>query len=355
MQPPSKPAADDSAAGLSDLDQGAAETDQGGADLDQTSADVDQQASDRDQVASDRDQTAADEDQAASDELGDRPDSRDARAQSARDRDLGARERATTSRIRDEAAGRRDQTASQRDAAARARDELAAALDEGIERLETDRQGSSGRPMTGLEILARAAGLRKRAAEGRARAAAHRDAAAVDRELAANDRRLAALDRVAAARELAQEGMDSLTRTQRRGPGLAAMQRELDRVARIADGTVVVAFVDVDGLKTVNDRDGHAAGDVLLESVAGAIVRHLRSYDLITRYGGDEFVCLLTGQCIEGARERFDQIATDLSGATGGASFTVGLAERSDNETLDVLVGRADADMRSNKPRGADA
>ena len=82
-----------------------------------------------------------------------------------------------------------------------------------------------------------------------------REAAARDRERAAEDRRLAARDRAAAAGELALEGADYLTGALRRRVGLAAIQRELDRTRRTGE-RLVVAFVDVNGLKAINDKQG---------------------------------------------------------------------------------------------------
>ena len=150
--------------------------------------------------------------------------------------------------------------------------------------------------------MLRAAGDRKRAAAARAQAAIQREAAARDRERAAEDRRLAARDRAAAAGELALEGADYLTGALRRRVGLAAIQRELDRTSRTGE-RLVVAFVDVDGLKAINDRDGHAAGDDRCARWPGRSWQHLRSYDVIVRFGGDEFVCSLSGQDSAGARD----------------------------------------------------
>ena len=179
----------------------------------------------------------------------------------------------------------------------------------------------------------RAAGDRKRAAASRARAAAQREAAAHDRQLAARDRGQAALDRREAAVALTLEGIDHLTGTMRRGVGLGAIQREMDRTRRSGE-PLVVAFVDVDGLKRVNDEISHLAGDEILRKVAGAIIENLRSYDLITRFGGDEFLCSLTGHKTPGARERFEQISAGLS-AGSGPTIAVGLAERRGDDTLE--------------------
>jgi diguanylate cyclase (GGDEF)-like protein len=336
---------------LSDHDQTIADSDQTGADLDQTSADADETASERDQHASDRDQNAADRDQAAraaGDDEG--PDTsgyartRRARSQGSLERDLASRTRAQTAQVRDEAASRRDRMAAERDGAAHTRDELAATADEEIERLELDEPAEDGAPPSWSAVRLRRTADRQRAAAGRARAATQRDAAASDRELASEDRQQAARDRRAGAEELAAEGVDHLTGALLRRVGIAAIQREIDRTRRSGE-SLVVAFVDVDGLKRINDTGGHAAGDELLRDVARSISQHLRSYDVIARFGGDEFVCSLAGQDADGARERFEQIRTSLSAAASGATITVGLAERGTDDTLDQLIVRADTTM----------
>ena len=85
------------------------------------------------------------------------------------------------------------------------------------------------------------------------------------------------------------------------------------------------------------------AGDTLLSSVADSITHDLRSYDVICRFGGDEFLCSLAGQDVAGARDRFVQIGRRLSNATSGATITVGFAERAADDTVETLIGRADA------------
>lgn len=340
---------------FSDRDQIAADTDQTTSDLDQTTSDSDRSASARDQMASDRDQQAADRDQAVIDGGDPRGEhvetyarSRRARSLSTLERDEISQARSESARIRDETAGGRDRVAEERDRAAQARDHLAARLDAEIEQLEAASESRDGKGIRGVELLIRAADDRKRAAKSRTRAAAQRGAAALDREEAALDRRQAALDRAAAAEELALEGFDYVTGALRRRVGFAAIQREMDRTARSGE-SLVVAFVDVDGLKTVNDELGHETGDELLRETVSAIKNRLRSYDVITRVGGDEFVCSLSGQDVASTTERFDHISARLARGKTCASFSVGLAQRRRDDSLQELIGRADEAMRQRR------
>lgn len=86
---------------------------------------------------------------------------------------------------------------------------------------------------------------------------------------------------------------DSLTRVGNR----RALTRRLERTQRHrrrGDGLVGVLYLDLDGLKPINDRLGHAAGDDLIIAVAGRIGSVVRHEDFVARLGGDEFVVLLT-------------------------------------------------------------
>jgi len=144
----------------------------------------------------------------------------------------------------------------------------------------------------------------------------------------------------------AEAALDDLTGALRRGVGMRLLAAEVDRVRR-AEGRLVVAFVDVDGLKQVNDGDGHAAGDRLLQTVSQTLRRRLRSYDLVIRYGGDEFLCTMTGAGLEEARAKLALVAAELRSLPGGPQISAGLAELDGDpelhDTVATLVARADA------------
>jgi diguanylate cyclase (GGDEF)-like protein len=343
---------------LAGADQTRSEGDQTSADFDQTFSDVDQTAADRDQRASDRDQLAADRDQADADQFlrqGDVAcgwmDTRRTRSQTAIDRDISSHARRECSRTRDAVAERRDADADARDANAKTRDEIVAALDAAMAQLE--RFDADASQNGALNLLEQSLADRRRAEVLLERSALAREAAARDRAAARADRVRAAEDRRAAQAALAVEGMDHLTGALRRNGGLEGLRRELARTRRTTE-SLTVAFIDVDGLKNVNDERGHAAGDALLREVVSVVRRVLRPYDLIVRFGGDEFVCVLCGHDPAGLDQRFAQVAADLAERHAGASVTVGFAQAVAEESPEQLVARADqAMMAVRRERGS--
>jgi diguanylate cyclase (GGDEF)-like protein len=306
-------------------------------DRDQTSSDQDQTWSDHDQTASDRDQRSADEDQhAADDDFAAGGDASSYR-RSFRARERSARDRHLVSAMRDETGTGRVETAEDRDRAAALRDRGAEGRDE-LARLH-DLEDDSGASYE--DVLSRAQRDRQRAAADRAKAADDRKRAAGDRSAAARERAEAHHSHMEAADALSVATTDELTGAWTRRFGLEQVSHELERAHRVG-ARLVVAFVDVDGLKHVNDSHGHLAGDALLRLLGGALRNNLRSYDILVRYGGDEFLCAMPNLTTAEATARFEKIAAALRAADTGHSVTFGLAEAEAGDSLEDLIMRAD-------------
>jgi diguanylate cyclase (GGDEF)-like protein len=218
-----------------------------------------------------------------------------------------------------------------------------------------DSGGTGGAPRQPAEQRDHDADLRDRAAEKRDRAAEFSEAlaaagtsngalsrSALARRDAASDRWRASQDRAAGAADREDASMDGLTGVYLRGAGFVQLEREMARARRTRE-PLALAFVDVDGLKAVNDSRGHAAGDRLLVDVAKTLGNHLRSYDLVIRYGGDEFICAVSGLDADQAFERITLVNNALADTAERGSVTVGVAELEPDDSLEDLIVRADA------------
>lgn len=334
---------------LSDIDQTLADTDQTGSDGDQVASDRDQMAADADGWAADQDQQSSDRDLSAGADPVVHARTRDARRRAAVERERTAQARLETAALRDQIAAARDVSARARDLAAQARDQLMALRDD-------EAAGDQGRALTGAEVVLRAGEQRRRAGRHRAQAAEHRvmaardrEAAAADREQAARDRQQACADREALANQLALAETDTLTGARTRAAGLSDLEHELERCRRTGS-RLVVAYVDVIGLKQVNDTLGHAAGDEVLKEAVIVMREHLRPYDLIVRLGGDEFVCAMSAMTEVEARERFDQVAAVLTDAHRSSGIRAGFGELLPDESVAHLIARADAQLLESRP-----
>ena len=123
---------------------------------------------------------------------------------------------------------------------------------------------------------------------------------------------------------------------------------ELQRAAR-SGRPCVVAMIDLDNLKTLNDTQGHAAGDRLLVACAAAWTGAIREVDYLARLGGDEFALVLPDCELADAAE----VVTRMRFATRrGHSFSAGIAETDGNESLAEVMERADAALYEAKRAG---
>jgi diguanylate cyclase (GGDEF)-like protein len=139
-----------------------------------------------------------------------------------------------------------------------------------------------------------------------------------------------------------KSAFDELTGALRRAAGISAAQREIAR-ARRHNTPLTVAFVDIDGLKEANDRKGRAAGDALLRGLTQALREGLRGEDVIFRFGGDEFVCVLLETTVRDARAKLSEIQDEA--ARSGIRFCAGLAQLQRSDDVVSLFARADAEL----------
>jgi diguanylate cyclase (GGDEF)-like protein len=149
--------------------------------------------------------------------------------------------------------------------------------------------------------------------------------------------------------------IDSLTDALNRRGFERELKRSLAYVKRYGTSAALV-YVDLDEFKPVNDRHGHAAGDVVLKAVAAALLRSVRASDVVARLGGDEFAVLLWNVSGEAAAAKAAALedavyATPVqwraSTLVVGASAGVALLGALD-APADVLA-RADAAMYARK------
>ena len=336
---------------LIDTEQTLADSEQTLSDTDQTSADSDQTSCERDQLAADKDQAASDRDLKAGVDPRAHEVSQDIRERAARLREQSTLRREQTSRMRLDAASRRDEAAHGRDLGALARDHAADVRDLAMTQADASDRKVAGAALTGTNAVTQITHHRRLAAKQRTRAAKQRALAADDRQEAAEDRgegarerEQALADREILARQLRLAEIDILTGTSTRSSGLTNLRLELDRCRRTS-GRLVIAYVDVIGLKALNDSEGHVAGDQLLQHIVALIKKHLRSYDLIIRMGGDEFVCAVSNITLDDTRARFSEIDDALAATPGPGGIRSGFAELLPDETAEDLIARADAEL----------
>jgi diguanylate cyclase (GGDEF)-like protein len=296
----------------SDRDRAQAEADLELADRGQTAADHERAAAHRARAAVVREMTEAETDHRAP-----------SRSQAASDRERDASDRHDAASDRQQAEVDAELRTSSRGQAAADRASAASDRDQTV----TDR----------AQLLADA----DQRTFSRSQAAADRALETLDREEAAAARAAVTLDREQAKAELRHAQIDPLTGAYGRELGSVALEHEINR-ARHRTSPLVLAYIDVDGLKQVNDLKGHAAGDALLRDVVRSLQTNLRSYDPIVRVGGDEFVCMLADCSPGDARERFLHVHATIEQTQPAATISVGLAELRTEDSLAQLTERAD-------------
>ena len=166
-------------------------------------------------------------------------------------------------------------------------------------------------------------------------------------EVARLEQRIAELDLLA--------HHDSLVPLPNRRGFIRQLEQMIDRAERYGDGGAML-FVDVDGLKMVNDSFGHHTGDAALVHVAELLVGGVRQSDLVSRFGGDEFAILLEradhDHAVDTARRLADMIAGSEfchEGVCIPLSAAIGIAMIESGDRAESVIIRADRAMYEEK------
>jgi diguanylate cyclase (GGDEF)-like protein len=129
------------------------------------------------------------------------------------------------------------------------------------------------------------------------------------------------------------------------------LEDEIARSQRYGSALAVIMF-DVDGLKQMNDKHGHTAGDRLLRAFAERLKKATRGSDASARYGGDEFLVVLsecTSENVQRVLTRLEELYVKLEYEKVAISYSAGWANYAVGESAGELLSRADAALYARK------
>ena len=171
-----------------------------------------------------------------------------------------------------------------------------------------------------------------------------------------NARELAALERVKELEGLSL--LDELTGLGNRRHAEMHLQSRLDQLARY-DWPFGLLYFDIDLFKQVNDAYGHDAGDRVLKTVAQTAQAGVRSFDVVSRWGGEEFTAIVentNGPVLLAVAEKLRRLVENSPVALGGdaivTTVSVGATLGLPHDSIESLVKRADELMYKCKERG---
>jgi len=187
------------------------------------------------------------------------------------------------------------------------------------------------------------------------------DAAELRARLHVGARVLDLEDNLVKAREVLRfkASHDSLTGLWNSGAILELLQREVWRTQR-EGGSLAVLLADLDHFKAVNDTLGHLSGDDALRESARRISQAVRAYDLVGRYGGEEFLILLPGCDRSAAEERAQRLSAavaaspiETNGGKTRITLSVGVISSADAPGSDPIALLRAADAALYRAKGA--
>ena len=148
--------------------------------------------------------------------------------------------------------------------------------------------------------------------------------------------------------------LDQLTGLYNRRSGEQRLAEEISRAVR-HERPLTILLADLDGLKQINDRLGHAAGDLVLKSFSDRLRKAIRGSDLAVRLGGDEFMVLLP-ECradeVRHVLNRLEGLEVEYDGAKIPCRFSRGWTDYKPGETAEELLSRGDEALYENKRAG---
>lgn len=152
---------------------------------------------------------------------------------------------------------------------------------------------------------------------------------------------------------------DFLTGVLNRREMFNRLSMEMSRVDRV-DHALSVIILDIDHFKDINDRYGHQAGDDVLKEMAGILKEHLRKYDYICRYGGEEFLVVAPETPLPVAHDLAERLRlmvmqakfTPSNSPPIAITISAGVAQQVKGELVASLISRADAALYEAKEAG---
>ena len=151
---------------------------------------------------------------------------------------------------------------------------------------------------------------------------------------------------------------DSLTGMINHEHVISELQKAINS-AQLEQFSLCVVMADIDHFKSVNDNYGHLAGDGVLKEVAKRIKNSLRGFDIVGRYGGEEFLLILyraeltTARMVaERIRSRIAATPFDLPEALLDVTISMGVAMAKPDEMVNSLIERADKALYNAKENG---